>query len=626
MKCSFLEIYNEAVYDLLNPVTTSSDYKGGLRVRETPTRGVWVEGLTEHETTNTEDVERLLSLGELNRTTAFTEMNAESSRSHSIFSLCVVSRAKDGSSKTGILSLVDLAGSEKVRRTGASGLQMEEATNINRSLTSLGRCIFSLTQPGTQHVPYRDSKLTFILRDSLGGNAKTTLIVACSPSLLDAEETLSTLRFAQRAKEIQNVVHVNKEVSVASLHATIKKLQKEITMLKEAQNAGEASPRLSPRVEGLQECQHCASCAACERDGFDCDMAAEELTRLEGDLRLSQDRLEKALIALEAAEENLAESQQKASSLEAQLQQAAEATRQRDKDKNMHISEEGEPRVSCLRCEALMEESALRIMGLETELAEATGRASALEEEVARLRGRVNKQILLTPEEASGRGERGVMKRLVQPERWGPLAVVTPTQGRVKAWAMLKAGFLYVFRREVSDSPSLLVSLGGCTVTAIQGSLFRIETASGRRTVLEAEDEQDQQQWAAAIRATRWTPVDFTSAETAVQDTPSWVPDMDVVRCAACNALFTLTKRRHHCRACGKVVCGSCSDQNLPLPCLGYATPQRICIDCVNRIPCTAIGVTSSPPTNQIALVRKDYEGSPSCTLFSPPSRNATHH
>lgn len=202
--CSFLEIYQERVVDLLNP-SIQSRSKEGLRVRETPARGVWVEGLTSHIASTPEEIEALLEIGESNRTTACTAMNAESSRSHSIFSIQVLCRAPNGSSKSGKLSLVDLAGSEKVSRTGATGDRMDEAKNINKSLTSLGRCIFSLTQPGTSHVPYRDSKLTFILKDSLGGNAKTTLIVACSPSLLDAEETLSTLRFAQRAKEIQNV-------------------------------------------------------------------------------------------------------------------------------------------------------------------------------------------------------------------------------------------------------------------------------------------------------------------------------------------------------------------------------------------------------------------------------------
>jgi len=611
VKCSFLEIYNETVQDLLNP---STKLKEGLRVRETPTRGVWVEGLTEHEATDKEDVERLLGLGELNRTTAFTEMNAESSRSHSIFSVHVTSKAKDGTSKTGILSLVDLAGSEKVKKSKTTGLQMEEASNINKSLTSLGRCIFSLTQRGTQHVPYRDSKLTFILRDSLGGNSKTTLIVACSPSILDAEETLSTLRFAQRAKEIQNVVHVNKAVSVAALHATIKRLEKEIMMLKQTQKEEGLSPRLSPRVDGLQECRHCEGCSAIEREGFDCDTAAKELDQLEADLRISRDRLEETMRAMEVLDEAFIESQHHVETLTAELKQV-----RREADFRESLEEPRES-LGCPRCEAMMEETATRIMELQEENESLNTRFGELEAEVTRLRGRVFKQFLLTTEEASGRNGGKVMKRLVNLERTGHLTLVTPTQGNIQTWGMLKAGFLYIFRNEASNSPSLLIYLGGAVVTPMEDPphSVRIETTSGRRFLLQAEDDSDKKQWTSTILASRWHSVDFDSPD-AMLDSPSWVPDMDVDRCTCCDLLFTITRRRHHCRACGRVACGSCSSQNRMLPSIGYETPQRVCHDCNDQIPFAPS--FSSPTNDKLALVSKDYEGSPSCVLFSPPRR-----
>jgi kinesin family protein 5 len=227
IKSSFLEIYMENVKDLL-----SSD-KSSLKVRETPARGVWVEGLTEEFVTSEAEVLDLLARGEKQRSTSATGMNETSSRSHSLFVLTVTQRLKDGSTRTGKLNLGDLAGSEKVGKTGATGTTLDEAKKINQSLSALGNCINALTKEGDRgHVPYRDSKLTFILRESLGGNTKTTLIVACSPHVFNVEETVSTLRFAQRAKNITNSVSVNQKRSVEELELIVKALTDEIAALK----------------------------------------------------------------------------------------------------------------------------------------------------------------------------------------------------------------------------------------------------------------------------------------------------------------------------------------------------------------------------------------------------------
>lgn len=216
--CSFLEIYKEVIKDLLNP-------KGiNLKVRETPTRGVWVDDLSETPVRSHLEVLALLHKGESQRAVASTNMNSVSSRSHSLFILTVSQKTQDGATKIGKLNLADLAGSEKVGKTGASGETLEEAKKINQSLSALGNCIMALTKNKKQHIPYRDSKLTFILRESLGGNTKTTLLIACSPHSFNLEETISTLRFGQRAKTIKNRVKINAQRSVAELELLIKKL------------------------------------------------------------------------------------------------------------------------------------------------------------------------------------------------------------------------------------------------------------------------------------------------------------------------------------------------------------------------------------------------------------------
>eukprot|EP01116_Phalansterium_solitarium_P019056 TRINITY_DN5222_c0_g1_i2.p1 TRINITY_DN5222_c0_g1~~TRINITY_DN5222_c0_g1_i2.p1 ORF type:complete len:836 (+),score=380.20 TRINITY_DN5222_c0_g1_i2:131-2638(+) len=226
IKCSFLEIYKEVIKDLLNPRGTN------LKVHESPSRGVWVEELTEQYVTCEQDVLDLLKLGEKFRATSATSMNAESSRSHSLFILQLTQKSPDGSSKSGKLNLADLAGSEKVGKTGATGETLEEAKKINQSLSALGNCINALTKSKRGHVPYRDSKLTHVLRESLGGNTKTTLLIACSAHKFNFDETISTLKFGQRAKTIKNSVTVNKQRSMAEMNAIISRLTLEIDSLK----------------------------------------------------------------------------------------------------------------------------------------------------------------------------------------------------------------------------------------------------------------------------------------------------------------------------------------------------------------------------------------------------------
>lgn len=223
VRVGFCEIYLEKIKDLIDP--TRKD----LKVQEDKARGVYIAGLSEYYVNSGEELLNFMDLGQANREVAFTLMNAGSSRSHSIFITTINQKStKDFSEKTGKLFLVDLAGSEKVGKTGAKGKVLEEAKNINKSLTCLGKVINSLTDGKSTHIPYRDSKLTRVLQDSLGGNSKTALIITCSPSPYNESETMSTLRFGLRAKSIKNKPKVNREFTVAELKLLLAKLEEQI--------------------------------------------------------------------------------------------------------------------------------------------------------------------------------------------------------------------------------------------------------------------------------------------------------------------------------------------------------------------------------------------------------------
>jgi hypothetical protein len=222
VKVSFLEVYKEVIHDLL---LTSARNTIPLRIREGKESEVYVEGLTAEYCADAADILTLTRRGHLNRAQAHTEMNAESSRSHSLFTIEVSQNLEDGSSRTGKLHLADLAGSERVGKSNAEGDQLREAQKINQSLSALGNCISALTDSKRTHVPFRDSKLTFLLKDSLGGNCKTGLLVCCAPETEHLEETLGTLRFAKRAKRITLTAHVNSKHSVEQYGAIMGQLQ-----------------------------------------------------------------------------------------------------------------------------------------------------------------------------------------------------------------------------------------------------------------------------------------------------------------------------------------------------------------------------------------------------------------
>jgi len=227
--CSFLQIYNEKIFDLLNGKSTTNS----LDIRENKIDGIYVEGLSEYAVSNFQDCLKLMQRGEKNRFIRHTSNNVKSSRSHTIFQLIVESTKADasGNLQKAKFNLCDLAGSEKLKKSeDIVDAHLRELKNINLSLTTLGKVIHSLSQNKKIPIPYRESKLTRLLQDSLGGNTKTCLIATLSPILEYVDESINTLKFAERAKHIVTEVKANKiEAQDAEL---VQKLQKEIKYLK----------------------------------------------------------------------------------------------------------------------------------------------------------------------------------------------------------------------------------------------------------------------------------------------------------------------------------------------------------------------------------------------------------
>ncbi|KAH7649599.1 kinesin heavy chain [Cryptosporidium bovis] len=225
LKVSICEVYMERIRDLLD----TSGSKNNLRIHEDKLHGIYVKDLSEYFVTSPEEVFELMALGHKHRAVAATNMNSHSSRSHLIFMLQLQQKnVFDSSIKVGKLFLVDLAGSEKISKTGAEGLTLDEAKTINKSLSCLGNVINALTDNTKNYVPYRDSKLTRILQNSLGGNSLTSLIVTCSPSVVNEAETIGTLRFGIRAKMVKNAPKINQQFSVEQLQVLLSSAQRKI--------------------------------------------------------------------------------------------------------------------------------------------------------------------------------------------------------------------------------------------------------------------------------------------------------------------------------------------------------------------------------------------------------------
>uniref|UniRef100_A0A672SY07 plus-end-directed kinesin ATPase n=1 Tax=Sinocyclocheilus grahami TaxID=75366 RepID=A0A672SY07_SINGR len=235
VEVSYMEIYCERVRDLLNPKN-----KGNLRVREHPLLGPYVEDLSKLAVTSYNDIQDLMDSGNKARTVAATNMNETSSRSHAVFNIIFTQKRHDSetdntSEKVSKISLVDLAGSERADSTGAKGTRLKEGANINKSLTTLGKVISALAEVNKKKkkvesfIPYRDSVLTWLLRENLGGNSRTAMVAALSPADINYDETLSTLRYADRAKQIRCNAVINEDPN----NRLVRELKDEVSRLKD---------------------------------------------------------------------------------------------------------------------------------------------------------------------------------------------------------------------------------------------------------------------------------------------------------------------------------------------------------------------------------------------------------
>ncbi|KAI1309417.1 Kinesin-like protein KIF3A [Halotydeus destructor] len=251
VRASYYEIYNEEIRDLLNKANTKP-----LELKESTQTGVYIKDLSCYVVNNVSELEKLKNLGEKNRAVAATNMNAHSSRSHTIFTMAIeMIKTKNesgdkgqGALRVGKLHLVDLAGSERQSKTGTTGDRLKEAAKINLSLTSLSLVIAALTDPKATHIPYRNSKLTRILSDSLGGNSKTLLIACIGPAKNNLDESISTLRFASTAKKIKNAARINEDPK----DALLRKFQDQILELKKQLETAEEAAEEANQPDGQE--------------------------------------------------------------------------------------------------------------------------------------------------------------------------------------------------------------------------------------------------------------------------------------------------------------------------------------------------------------------------------------
>jgi len=322
VRSSYLEIYQEEIRDLM-----CKDNNKKLELKENPECGVYVKGLSSVVTKNATEIEHVMNLGNQSRSVGFTNMNERSSRSHAIFVITVEcsETGPDGEDhiRVGKLNMVDLAGSERQSKTGAKGKRLKEAAKINLSLSALGNVISALADGKSTHVPYRDSKLTRLLQDSLGGNAKTVMIATVGPSHKNFDESLATLRYASRAKKIKNKPRINEDPKDALLRefqeeiARLKAQLEERGMLAKERRKKRNSKRLSKYMEEEilrerdaeiwqtaeeeEDGKHCMKEGADNQKALTCQRSTEKLKHMNGnrksvvDMQWDQDAVEKII-------------------------------------------------------------------------------------------------------------------------------------------------------------------------------------------------------------------------------------------------------------------------------------------------------------------------------------------
>ncbi|KAI1335239.1 kinesin-domain-containing protein [Xylariaceae sp. FL0016] len=330
VRASYFEVYNEHVRDLLVPVNPHQP-PYYLKIRESPTEGPYVKDLTEVPVRNYREILRYMKAGDASRTTASTKMNDTSSRSHAVFTIMLKQihhdmETDETTERSSRIRLVDLAGSERAKSTEATGARLREGSNINKSLTTLGRVIAALADPKAGRpgksrkdiVPYRDSILTWLLKDSLGGNSKTAMIACIAPS--DYEETLSTLRYADQAKRIRTRAVVNQDhISTAERDAQIAAMAEEIRLLQlsvsdsqqRAKSAKDSEERLEEYQNRVKDMQRMMEERSLVSEGKIRSLQTEnEALRLHLKLALEslKNPIPEVVVSPEPAEEDAAES------------------------------------------------------------------------------------------------------------------------------------------------------------------------------------------------------------------------------------------------------------------------------------------------------------------------------
>ncbi|XP_077566642.1 kinesin-like protein KIF3C [Stigmatopora nigra] len=303
VRASYLEIYREEIRDLLDPNHANAR---GLELRESPETGVYVPDLTSCVCKSIKEIEEVMNVGNQARAVACTEMNEYSSRSHALFLITVEcgQPGPDGRKhiRVGRLNLVDLAGSERQAKTGVQGERLKEAAKINLSLSALGNVISSLADGRSAHVPYRDSKLTRLLQDSLGGNAKTVMVATLGPAPQHYDETLTTLRYANRAKNIQNRPRVNEDPK----DALLREFQSEIARLRAQLNHRKwRSKQKKERQDGDGSDQDGGEDTECDDGEEEVEKEAEEYMKRE------EQRLEREKEAIRGDRSLLADEKQR---------------------------------------------------------------------------------------------------------------------------------------------------------------------------------------------------------------------------------------------------------------------------------------------------------------------------
>ncbi|CAH0561938.1 unnamed protein product [Brassicogethes aeneus] len=283
---TYLEIYNEEVRDLL-----SNDPNKKLAIRERTDVGVYVKDLMGFTVDSIEAITELLNRGNKNRVTRSTLMNDVSSRSHAIFTICIESKNRiDNKTIIGKLNLVDLAGSERASRTQATGERLREASNINLSLSVLGNVISALVDGKSSHIPYRNSKLTRLLQDSLGGNSKTAMIAMLSPADVDYEESICTLRYAARVKHIQNHARINVEQKglIEGFEQEIAVLQQKVLLLNLQEQQKEARQRKKEKDKVTSEAK--------QKEIKKCEEELQKTEKEKGDLMSKISMIQKRIL------------------------------------------------------------------------------------------------------------------------------------------------------------------------------------------------------------------------------------------------------------------------------------------------------------------------------------------